>query len=74
VICGTALLFLCFSLSSSLLFSKKYKQNYRAFKIQYLPEIKKEYTKGTKQFSIVLREKLTGLAFVEFVVVATSFG
>jgi hypothetical protein len=28
--------------SSSLLFSQKYKQNYRAFKIQNLPESKKE--------------------------------
>jgi hypothetical protein len=36
----------------------------RAFKIQNLPESKKEQTKGTKQFSIVLRVKLTGLAFV----------
>jgi hypothetical protein len=31
---GSALLFLCFPPASSLLFSQKYKQNYRAFKIQ----------------------------------------
>jgi hypothetical protein len=60
--------------ASSLLFSQKYKQNYRAFKIQKLPESKKEWTKEIKQISIVPRVKLTGLAFVEFVVVSTSFG
>jgi hypothetical protein len=57
---------------------QKYKQNYGAFRIQNLSEGKKEQTKGTEQCnSKVLRVKtvkLTGLSFVEFVFVPTSFG
>jgi hypothetical protein len=37
-------------LHHSLFISQKYKQNYRALKIQNLSESKKEQTKGTKQF------------------------
>jgi hypothetical protein len=36
------ILFLWFSPASSLLFSKEYKQNYRDFKLENLPERKKE--------------------------------
>ena len=45
----------------------------RAFKIQNLPESKKEQTKGTKQFSIVLRVKLTGLAFVNLLFLIKAY-
>jgi hypothetical protein len=73
VICGHCLALSLFFPASSLLFSQKYKQNYRAFEIQKLPESKKELTTEIKQISIVLRVKLAGLAFVEFFV-STSLG
>jgi hypothetical protein len=71
----------CFDLSlspppaSSLLFSQKYTQNYRAFKIRkFIRKLEGIDQKEQSNFSIVLSSKLTGLASVEFVVVSTGFG
>jgi hypothetical protein len=53
VFCGTALLSLqsrCFFPASSLLFSQRYKQNSRAFKIENVSESRKELSKGTRQY------------------------